>query len=168
MNSQGFSPTRLTWPAYDGGRKRENSSAWKHRIIVASTCRRSVEFGRYVTLVWIANCVRDDKKCCLCIISPWKASLKNVTMCVRNSRKSCLIGWLHSIKGTCQPPLTGLDIKQFGPLAQGASRFEKSLAQGPVDFASHWPTNSPHRQHAHSLRQNRSHGKSCNSVHCLL
>ena len=62
----------------------------------------------------------------------------------------------------------GLDIKQFGPLAQGASRFEKSLAQGPVDFASHWPTNSRHRQHAHSLRQNRSHGKSCNSVHCLL
>ena len=63
---------------------------------------------------------------------------------------------------------TGLDIKQFGPLAQGASRFEKSLAQGPVDFASHWPTNLRHRQHAHSLRQNRSHGKSCNSVHCLL
>ena len=76
-------------------------------------------------------------------------------------------------------PAPGLDIKQFGPLAQGASRFEKSLAQGasrfekslaqgPVDFASHWPTNSRHRQHAHSLRQNRSHGKSCNSVHCLL
>ena len=66
------------------------------------------------------------------------------------------------------PVCSGLDIKQFGPLAQGASRFEKSLAQGPVDFASHWPTNSRHRQHAYSLRQNRSHGKSCNSVHCLL
>ena len=65
-------------------------------------------------------------------------------------------------------PVSGLDIKQFGPLAQGASRFEKSLAQGPVDFASHWTTNSRHRQHAYSLRQNRSHGKSCNSVHCLL
>ena len=25
MNSQGFSPARLTWPAYDSGRKRENS-----------------------------------------------------------------------------------------------------------------------------------------------
>ena len=48
MNSQGFSPARLTWPAYDGGRKRENSSARKHCIIVASTCRRYVEFGRYV------------------------------------------------------------------------------------------------------------------------
>ena len=57
MNSQGFSPARLTWPAYDDGRKRENSSARKHRIIVASTCRRSVEFGRYVTWLWVANCV---------------------------------------------------------------------------------------------------------------
>ena len=57
MKSQGFSPARLAWPAYDGGRKRENSSAWKHRIIVASTCRRSVEFGRYVTWLWMANCV---------------------------------------------------------------------------------------------------------------
>ena len=57
INSQGFSPARLTWPAYDGGTKRENSSAWKHRIIVASTCRRSVEFGRYVTWLWMANCV---------------------------------------------------------------------------------------------------------------
>ena len=36
----------------------------------------------------------------------WKASLKNVTMCARNSRKPCLIGLIHSIKGTCQPPLT--------------------------------------------------------------
>ena len=48
MNSQGFSPARLPWPAYEGGRKR--------RIIVASTCRRSVEFGRYVTWLWMANC----------------------------------------------------------------------------------------------------------------
>ena len=71
MNSQGFSPARLTWPAYDGGRKRENSSAWKHRIIVASTCSRSVEFGRYITSLWMANCVSVmTKKCCLCIISP--------------------------------------------------------------------------------------------------
>ena len=59
-----------------------------------------------------------------------------------------------SVKGMNIEWKTGLDIKQFGPLAQGASRFEKSLAQGPVDFASHWPTNSRHRQHAHSLRQN--------------
>ena len=56
MNSQGFSPAILTWPAYEGGRKRENSSAWKHCIIVASTCRRSVEFGHYVTWIWMANC----------------------------------------------------------------------------------------------------------------
>ena len=32
------------WPAYDGGRKRENSSAWKHRIIIAST-RTGVEIA---------------------------------------------------------------------------------------------------------------------------
>ena len=72
--------------------------------------------------------------------------------------------------------LTGLDIKQFGPLAQGASRFEKLLAngasrfekllaRGPVDLRSYWSTNSRHRQ---QLWQNRSHGKSCNSVHGLL
>ena len=30
--------------------------------MVPSTCRRSVEFGRYVTWLWMANCVpRDDK-----------------------------------------------------------------------------------------------------------
>ena len=110
MNSQGFSQARLTWPAYDGGRKRENSSAWKHRIIIASTCRRCVEFGRYVTWLWMSNCVSVMTKNAAFVYFrhplPWKASLKNVTMCARNSRKSCLIGWLHSIKGTSQPPLT--------------------------------------------------------------
>ena len=30
--------------------------------------------------------------------------------------------------------MAGLDIKQFGPLAQGASRFEKLLAQGASRF----------------------------------
>ena len=43
--------------SYDDGRKRENSSAWKDRITVASTCRRSMEFGCYVTWLWMANCV---------------------------------------------------------------------------------------------------------------
>ena len=60
MNSQGFSPARLTRPAYDGGRKRENSSVWKHRIIVASTCRRSVEFGRYIA--WLQERKMDKMK----------------------------------------------------------------------------------------------------------
>ena len=36
MNSQGFSPARLTWPAYDGGRKRENSSAWNETRLKTS------------------------------------------------------------------------------------------------------------------------------------
>ena len=56
----------LAWTAnallYDDGRKRENSSAWKDRIIVASTCRRSVEFGCYVTWLWMANCVSTMTK----------------------------------------------------------------------------------------------------------
>ena len=33
--------------------------------------------------------------------------------------------------------IAGLDIKQFGPMAQGASRFEKLLARGPVDLRSY-------------------------------
>ena len=40
MNRQCFAAAILTWLAYDDGRKRENSSAWTDRIIVASTsCR---------------------------------------------------------------------------------------------------------------------------------
>ncbi len=30
---------------------------WKDRIIVASTCRHSVQFGCYITWIWMANCV---------------------------------------------------------------------------------------------------------------
>ncbi len=30
-------------------------SARKDRIIIASTCRRSVQFGRYIARLWIAN-----------------------------------------------------------------------------------------------------------------
>ena len=57
MNRQCFDAVRLTWPAYDDSRKRENSSAWKYRIIVASTCRRSMEYGCYVTWRCMTNCV---------------------------------------------------------------------------------------------------------------
>ena len=80
MNRQCSAAARLTWPAYDDGRKRENSSAWKDRIIVASTCRHSVEFGCYVTWLWMANCVSVMTKMLplYCITSPshraWKAS----------------------------------------------------------------------------------------------
>ena len=38
-------------------RKHEHCSVWKYRIIVASTCRRSVQFGCYITWPWMANCV---------------------------------------------------------------------------------------------------------------
>ena len=57
MNCQCFAAARITWPAYVDGRKLENSSVWKDRIIVASTCRRSVQFGCYITSLWMANCV---------------------------------------------------------------------------------------------------------------
>ena len=53
MNSQGFSPARFTWPTHDGGRKRENR-VWSLRNLTLD--------GKL--------CLCDDKKCCLCIISP--------------------------------------------------------------------------------------------------
>ena len=31
-------------------------AVWKDRIIVASTCRRSVQFGCYITWLWMAHC----------------------------------------------------------------------------------------------------------------
>ena len=52
-----FVAARLTWPAYVDGRKLEYSSVWNDRIIVASTCRRSVQFVCYIAWLWMANCV---------------------------------------------------------------------------------------------------------------
>ena len=71
MNGQCFAAARLTWPAYDDGRKRENSPACKNRIIVESTCRRSVEYGCYITCLTldVKWCLSDDKNSCLCITS---------------------------------------------------------------------------------------------------
>ena len=57
MNCQCFSAARLTLLAYVDGKKLENSSVWKDRIIVASTCRRSMQFGCYIPWLWMANCV---------------------------------------------------------------------------------------------------------------
>ena len=57
MNCQCFAAARLTWSAYVDGGKLENSSVWKDRIIVASTCRRSVRFGCYITWLWMAKSV---------------------------------------------------------------------------------------------------------------
>ena len=56
MNCQCFAAARLTWPAYDDGRKLENNYVWTDRIIIASTCRRSVQFVCYITWLWMANC----------------------------------------------------------------------------------------------------------------
>ena len=55
INCQGFTTARLTWPTYVDGRELENSAVWKYRIMVASTCRRSVRFGCYLTWLWMAN-----------------------------------------------------------------------------------------------------------------
>ena len=52
-----FAASRLTWLAYSDGGKREHCSVWTDRIIVASTCIRSVQFGCYITWPWMANCV---------------------------------------------------------------------------------------------------------------
>ena len=59
MNCQGFAAARLVWPEYADVTKLENSSVWKDRIIVASTCRHSVQFGCYIT--WL----QMDSKLCL-------------------------------------------------------------------------------------------------------
>ena len=57
MNAQGSAAARSTWPVYEDSRKLENSSVEKDRIIVASTCTRSVQFGCYIISLWMANCV---------------------------------------------------------------------------------------------------------------
>ena len=49
MHGQGLTGAMLTCPAYVDGRKHENISSKRDRIIVASTCIRSVQFGCYVT-----------------------------------------------------------------------------------------------------------------------
>ena len=96
-------------PAYVDGRKLENRYVWKDRIIVASTCRCSVQFGCYIAWLWMANCVSVMKNAAFVYlhhILPFDASLENVTLCVRISRKPFLIGWIHSLFGPCQPLLT--------------------------------------------------------------
>ena len=55
MNCQCLYAARLTWSAYVDGRKLEISYVWKYRIVVASTCRRSAQFGCYITWLWMAN-----------------------------------------------------------------------------------------------------------------
>ncbi len=64
-------------------RKLENSSVWKDRIIVASTCRRSVQFGFYITWLWMVNDVSVIIKMLPSPSLGMGASLENVTMCVR-------------------------------------------------------------------------------------
>ena len=58
MNRQCFAAARLTWPTHVDGGKREKSSVWKDLIIVASTCRRSVQ---YKLILDGKLCLRDDK-----------------------------------------------------------------------------------------------------------
>ena len=55
MHDQGLPAAMLTCAAYIDGKKIKNSSFWKYRIIVASKCRRSVEFGCCVTWTRMGN-----------------------------------------------------------------------------------------------------------------
>ena len=107
MNRQCFAAARLMWPAYVDSRKRENCSVWKDLTIVALTCRRSVQFGCWITWLWMANCVSVMTK----MLPSYNFTIpcrgrRNVTMCMRISRKPFLIGLTHSLWGPCQPPLT--------------------------------------------------------------
>ena len=102
-NNEINSAARLTWPANVDGRKLENSYVWKDCIIVASTCRRSVQFRCYITWLWMANCVSVMIKMLPLFnftIScngrrAWKTSR---SACI--SRKPFLIDWIHSLLGT--------------------------------------------------------------------
>ena len=90
---QCFAAFRLTWLAYSDGRKREHCSVWKDRIIVASTCRRSVQFGCYITWPWVANCVsvmikRKREHC-----SVWKDRIIVASTCRRSVQFGCYITW---------------------------------------------------------------------------
>ena len=74
MERQGFARARLTWAAYDDGRKRENSSARKHRIIVASTCKRFVT--RYLGRKEILNTKNNDFNCAA-IVALWHGAFSD-------------------------------------------------------------------------------------------
>ena len=85
---QCFAAANLTWPTYVDRRKRENCFVWTDRIIVASICRYSVQFGCNITWLWMANCVSMMTKIL------WK-----VTICARINSKPFLIGWIPSLWG---------------------------------------------------------------------
>ena len=83
---------QITSPEYADGRKRENSSVRKYRIIVASRPHVDVPCSLDCKL-----CLRDDKKNAAFVEHHhhliWQASLENrVTMCSRIMRKTSLIG----------------------------------------------------------------------------
>ena len=96
MNFQGFAVARLTLPAYVDGRKLENSSVCKDRILL----HRHVDIPYSLVVTYNLTldgklCIRDDKNASFVYLHhllPWEASLVNVTMCVRINRKPFLIG----------------------------------------------------------------------------
>ena len=94
---------RINVPAYGDGRKRENCSVWKYCITVA--CRRSVQFGCYITLFWMAYCASVMTK---------MLPLSNFTIPCRGRRawktshyahafagSRFWLVWIHSLRGPC-------------------------------------------------------------------
>ena len=66
-----------------------------HTIFVASTCRRFVSSGCYLTRVWMANGGGDDKNAAFISVHhplPMRVSMENVTLCTHISSKLSLIG----------------------------------------------------------------------------
>ena len=95
MNHQGFAAAKPTCLA-DASRKSENSSFWKDRIIVASTCRHSVQFGCYVTWVWMANYVYMMTRMLHFYISSPSLAVAG-ELCLRISCKLFLISWIRTL-----------------------------------------------------------------------
>ena len=88
---QGFAAASVTWSAYGDNRKREYCSDWKYLIIVASTCRRSVQFGCYISWLWMPNCA---------FVKTQMLPLYNVTIPCRGRRAWKTIHCAHAFAGS--------------------------------------------------------------------
>ena len=65
---------------------------WKDRIIVASTRRRSVQFGCYITWPWMANCVSVMIK----MLHLFKLAMScHSRLAWKTSRCACALGGSH-------------------------------------------------------------------------
>ena len=91
---------------YVDGKKCENSSFWKivllfhpHSDVSYSLVVTYPEFGWKIVCAWW-------QKYCVCISSPSLAIAGEPGKRHVMRRKLFLIGWIHSLWGPCQPPVT--------------------------------------------------------------